>query len=227
VDLVKTHGVQYAKARYNENLINTSIGLVVEELYKTAAGEGLKYFQVKGFIEDVLDYLRRFILVKIVMPISHTTSKFIEDTLNKSIENGWGVDQTVKALADSDITRNRARMIVRTESVRALNYTQLVAADDKNFQVDKQWVAVDDDRTRFGNKPGGHNHLGVDGERVALYEPFSNGLMFPGDPNGEANQTINCRCTLAYSYARDLNGDFIPKGKEGLNLLSKLNLHKV
>lgn len=39
------------------------------------------------------------------------------------------------------------------------------------------------------------SHRRVDGEIRELDEKFSNGLMFPGDPNGSAAEVVNCRCT--------------------------------
>ena len=31
---------------------------------------------------------------------------------------------------------------------------------------------------------------------VDVEEKFSNGLMYPGDPNGMAKEVVNCRCAL-------------------------------
>lgn len=41
-------------------------------------------------------------------------------------------------------------------------------------------------------------HLVMNGERVPLGDTFSNGLRWPGDGTGDADQTANCRCTLDY-----------------------------
>jgi len=35
--------------------------------------------------------------------------------------------------------------------------------------------------------------------RIAIDQPFTNGLMYPLDPSGSAAEVINCRCVLAYS----------------------------
>lgn len=50
-------------------------------------------------------------------------------------------------------------------------------------------LAALDSRTR-----GSHRHL--DGETVKLDAEFSNGLKYPGDPDGPASEVYNCRCTL-------------------------------
>lgn len=39
-------------------------------------------------------------------------------------------------------------------------------------------------------------HPELDGERVKLGETFSNGLAYPGDPSGDADQNANCQCIL-------------------------------
>ena len=62
----------------------------------------------------------------------------------------------------------------------------------------KEFIATPDERTRDG-------HAEADGQVVALAEPFivrnadgeDEELMFPGDPNGSASNSCNCRCTVA------------------------------
>ena len=56
----------------------------------------------------------------------------------------------------------------------------------------KQWNAVLDGKTR-------ESHRLVDKEWRELEEPFSNGLMYPGDPKGKASEVINCRCRMMMS----------------------------
>ncbi len=50
-------------------------------------------------------------------------------------------------------------------------------------------MATLDGRTR-------DSHRDLDGERVPYDEPFSNGLMFPADPQGAGREVWNCRCTM-------------------------------
>jgi len=38
----------------------------------------------------------------------------------------------------------------------------------------------------------------MDGETRPFNEPYSNGLMYPGDPGGSAEEVINCRCVETY-----------------------------
>jgi len=35
----------------------------------------------------------------------------------------------------------------------------------------------------------------MNGQTVDLGIPYTNGMMYPGDPSGGPEQIINCRCT--------------------------------
>ena len=229
-NMVEDIGIHRTLAYAQGIHLNPTIGGVVNNLYKDAARQAYPRTKITksvipifGFIRNVLQYFRDHLLSNVVLPISDTTRKHVERELRKSIADGRGVDETVRALKDEPMTRRRAKTIVRTESVRAMNYSQLLAADDDKYQVEKSWIAVEDGRTRFM-----HGHNGVDGEIRDLYDPFSNGLQHPGDPSGAANEVINCRCTLGYQLKRDTRGRPIPKRAEDWqaedNFRANLNL---
>ncbi len=67
------------------------------------------------------------------------------------------------------------------------------AAQSMGLEVKKKWLATLDARTRSS-----HGHL--DGECIDLDEKFSNGLEFPGDPDGSPGEVYNCRCTMENYY---------------------------
>lgn len=123
-------------------------------------------------------------------------TKRLKKNITQEISRG-----IASSLSYSDISRNlkntsgvplyNAKRIVRTESHRiqqqsAEDSRQIAKA--KGADVVKQWDAALDGRTR-------DSHRRVDGEIRELDEKFSNGLMFPGDPNGSAAEVVNCRCT--------------------------------
>lgn len=92
----------------------------------------------------------------------------------------------------TNIGFNRSVRIMRTEGHRIqcqASMDALTDAKEMGADVVKQWDATLDGKTR-------PTHIMVDGEIRELEEPFSNGLMFAGDPNGEAREVINCRCAL-------------------------------
>ena len=48
-------------------------------------------------------------------------------------------------------------------------------------------------------------HAGMDGETVAIKDRFSNGLRWPGDYEGSAEQTVHCKCSLRYNREADVS----------------------
>lgn len=102
----------------------------------------------------------------------------------------------------TDIARNisnlgqasmaRAMRIARTEGGRIQCKADLdcaYRAKELGCDTVKQWNATLDRKTR-------PSHQRVDKEWKELDEPFSNGLMYPKDPNGSAAEVCNCRCSL-------------------------------
>jgi len=191
---IRQKGVRAAQGNVASMPINAEVGKVIKQLYYSAAVMSAKKLVInkkagfganEDFIAEVMQYLEQYLLNKAVVPISQTMTDEIETLLREALSEGWSSEETVSRLDEEDIPKARARTIVRTESVRALNYTQLAAADNEFYEVDKQWIAIEDNRTR-------HSHSLVDGEKRALDDQFSNGLMFPGDPEGGPEEVINC-----------------------------------
>lgn len=119
--------------------------------------------------------------------------KKITAQVSRSIATGISYGQTAQLLAGyTRIGYNNAIRITRTEGHRIQTTAAMNAmeqAKDRGADVVKQWDAALDARTR-------ESHTMVDGEIRELDKPFSNGLMYPGDPDGGAAEVINCRCAL-------------------------------
>ena len=64
-------------------------------------------------------------------------------------------------------------------------------AAEKGVIMRKGWSAHIDGRERA-------SHAALDGDFVDMDEAFANGLMYPGDPDGEPEEVYNCRCSLVY-----------------------------
>lgn len=89
----------------------------------------------------------------------------------------------------------------KTQAIRSAR-TIVTGAENKGRQdsyaraeadgiiLERTWLATNDSRTR-------HSHAVLDGETKPIDTPFSNGLMYPGDPNGRPEEVWNCRCTVA------------------------------
>lgn len=52
---------------------------------------------------------------------------------------------------------------------------------------------------RTGGKNPRSSHVRLNGDAVALGETFANGLRWPGDTRGDADETANCHCRLDYT----------------------------
>ena len=119
--------------------------------------------------------------------------KKIAAEISRGISTGMSYQQMARQLASvSNTGYNNAVRIARTEGHRIQCQAGMDAcykAKEKGADVAKRWDATLDGRTR-------ESHVAVDGEIRELDEPFSNGLMFPGDPRGGAAEVINCRCAL-------------------------------
>ena len=113
--------------------------------------------------------------------------------VSRGIASGMSFKQVAKQLENqSRIGYNRAIRIARTEGHRIQCTSAMDAmhtAKQRGCNVVKQWDSTLDARTR-------DSHAKVDGEIREVDKPFSNGLMFPGDPNGSAAEVVNCRCAL-------------------------------
>lgn len=113
--------------------------------------------------------------------------------VSRGISSGMTFQQVAQQLAaQTNIGYNRAVRIARTEGHRIQCQAGMDACSDakeKGADVLKQWDSAMDKRTR-------ESHALVDGEIRELDKPFSNGLMFPGDPDGGPGEVINCRCAL-------------------------------
>jgi len=92
--------------------------------------------------------------------------------------------------------------IARTETTIAMNLATNQAGVESGVLIDKEWISAGDGKER-------PTHAELNGEQVDMNEPFSNGLMYPGDPSGDAGEVINCRCTFLQIPKRDAEGNLI------------------
>jgi SPP1 gp7 family putative phage head morphogenesis protein len=114
--------------------------------------------------------------------------------VNHGIKHG----RTTAEVADelnkvTNMDLNAAYRAARTACTNAENQgklnAMLVLRDKYGVDVKKQWYATLDNRTRT-------QHREMHGEIRELEETFSNGLLYPADPDGNPSEVWNCRCTL-------------------------------
>jgi uncharacterized protein with gpF-like domain len=120
----------------------------------------------------------------------------------------------VKNLQSTGLIEARANVIARTEIVRAANVGHSVAAKSFPYEVNKKWSAAKDHRVR-------HSHVFINGHMVDENDYFevpvykgdkkigTEPMLYPGDANASAGNTINCRCRVLYEAKRDTAGNLI------------------
>lgn len=111
--------------------------------------------------------------------------------LKLSLEAGVSAGEGVDALRDRiqhefGVSLGRSRTIARTEVGAAFNGGRQISMEQNGITM-QEWLTSRDADVR-------DSHAAIDGERVAQGQPFSNGLQYPLDPAGPAEEVANCRC---------------------------------
>lgn len=172
----------------------------------------VKSVETDRWVWVINEYLRTNGLSNLSIEITNTLRKKIITVLQKSVEEGWGVEKTVKYLNEASFPKWMATRIVRTELAKATNTGAYVGAMDAGIEVEKMWISATDSRTRYipRNK---YDHLHMDGKIVGMNDGFVvpslenvETLLYPGDPKGSAGNIINCRCCVAFVPVRDGEG---------------------
>lgn len=131
--------------------------------------------------------------------------------ISRGVASGLTYREMAQQLAgETRIGFNNAVRIARTEGHRIQCQAGMDACEkarEKGCDVLKQWDATLDGNTR-------ESHSQVDGEIRDLDKPFSNGLMFPGDPSGGAAEVINCRCALLQRASWELDEEELEELKK-------------
>ena len=117
----------------------------------------------------------------------------INSAITQAVLQGKSIPDVAKSLEEvTDMDKRAAVRNARTAVTCAQNkarFDSYERAEELGIKMKKVWLATLDDRTR-------ESHVDLDGEEVDINEKFSNGLMFPADPDGEPSQTYNCRCRM-------------------------------
>lgn len=135
-----------------------------------------------------------------ITSITNTTKERIESVvravLYEADTEGWGVPEITSNLyreLKNNLVGNgyaRARAIAQTEIISASNQASQFAADSTGYEYRKFWSTSGLPNIRATHLEAEQFSENKDGLRPD--EPFPNGLQYPGDPNGTAEEVINC-----------------------------------
>lgn len=130
---------------------------------------------------------------ELVTHVSETTRETLKRVISQSLEHGDGIRAMAQRIRDTGVFGpDRAKLIAITETTRTRNGASLesmqhFAASTPGLVSTKEWLNSGDNKVRTAHKD---HPTGVGRERVQVDQPFSNGLMAPGEPN--------CRCSLLF-----------------------------
>jgi SPP1 gp7 family putative phage head morphogenesis protein len=117
-----------------------------------------------------------------VTDINSTTKDKLRITLADGIEAGESIPHLRDRIASvyADAKGYRSALIARTETITTVNAGSLDTYKSAKVKQ-KEWLSQIDNRTRIA-------HVEINGEIKNIDEAFSNGEMYPNEPN--------CRCTI-------------------------------
>lgn len=205
-------------AKHGKNLVAMQMvvsgyGPTIEQLHRTWLRRVVEMFGREQFryIEEIIqragkaDYYEIFLQsvllwielrgVDMSVRIQKVAMNAARISLEESFTKGLGIEAVARELIRAvggnlaDATR-----IARTELHTAAGQGSDNAARSTGLDMVKEWGSTDDKRTR-------ESHREADGQRREMNLPFDVGgskLMYPGDPDGDADEVINCRCTAFY-----------------------------
>ncbi len=137
-------------------------------------------------------------------PISYSTNQRMKwaahqiafPIMQKGYQEGVGIDEVARRLKVEfpELAKWESKRLARTTTHQASQWgaNQTI---QKHSEY-KQWWTADDTQVRGLNPRDRADHRKMHGEICRVSEPFSNGLMHPGDWTGSPEEAINCRCRV-------------------------------
>ena len=144
--------------------------------------------------------------------ITDTDQQWLANTLRSGESEGKSTTEMAADLSDSfdNMSIGRAGTIARTETASAYNYASLDTAQDiMPDGATKVWEVTSDNPRPW--------HEEADGQEVPIEEPFDvdgEDMDHPGDPDGSAENVVNCMCVMSYNYPTEAApGEEVPEGE--------------
>lgn len=218
--------VEYAMIHELSNAIKTFdatmkkyIGQTLREFGSMIFNEAKSDFgiiETKANTRKYEDFIKRYVETRTATAITQiegTTKKKITSVVKRlvgeTILDGNSNTELASQLQDefAALSASRSQLIARTEVASASTKGSMEAVKALDVpNMLKEWVSVQDDRTRDGGVGDDANHLDMDGVRIPIDDKFTvppdATMEAPGDSNGGADQVCNCRCTLVYKLAK-------------------------
>ena len=189
---------------------------------------GKKNAAIDNYNAYMREYLNRYLLDRSVKPIEETQRKIMAAIIAEGVEEGIGTNKIAARLRELTANPARAKLIVRTETGRAMNSGAMFAAANSNVVVNKVWDSAQNNRTRRIPR-NQTDHLRMDGITVPYDAPFFvpgmrgfEAMMYPCDPQGSAMNVCNCRCAVSFVPTGQLRQQ-TPGGNEFTTVINFVN----
>jgi hypothetical protein len=165
-----------------------------------------------------------------VVEVGKTTKKTISGILEKGMKEGksnYDMAKDISKIGEIS-SKYRGKVIARTETHTAAVNAVQVATESTDVEFKREWVSVNDTRTR-------DMHKKANGERVGMKEPFKRtgeSLMYPGDPKGKPGNVIHCLTSYktpiytskGWKWVKDIKvGDLVLTHKNRFRKVIRLN----
>ena len=175
-------------------------------------------FDFTAFFKRVaLDWILNEAVRRRITNISETTRNNVTAAVNRGYDEGLTRVEIAKNILEAapGIAKWRGPLIARTETHGAANAGAVAAATETGLKLEREWISVEDDRTRrtTGKGPAEYDHAAMNGKtipnvdgamfQVPMLSGGTEGIPFPGDPSGSAGNVINCRCATGFVVLDD------------------------
>jgi hypothetical protein len=109
-------------------------------------------------------------------------------------------DQVAIALAGEDARGDLRHVfeIASTARVAEIAVTAVTRTANFGSQEGAKQSGLKDKTWMVNSSNPREAHAALDGETVGIDDVFSNGMRFPGDPVGGADNNAGCQCSLAF-----------------------------
>lgn len=151
------------------------------------------------------DYYRRYtrertaaITGEIMDTQTIVVNRIIDELLEEGTDRGLGIPEIQRRMRQdlleglTEINKYQAERIARTEVIGASNTGSFDGAKASGLDMKKAWLTSGLPGVRQTHQD--YESMGP----VEMDYEFSTGLQYPGDPEGDPEEIINCRCTIIY-----------------------------
>jgi len=152
--------------------------------------------------EAYIRYMAQRIIGK-ATGIARTQATLFNSVIDLVIEEGYREGLSIDAITErlqyelgkkmKVVQAYEARRIAQTETIGAANKGSFDGAMSTGLDIKKGWLTS-------GLKGVRDSHALYESYGfIPMSQEYAFGLLHPGDPNGSAEEIINCRCTIIYS----------------------------